>query len=767
MRALIKNLAPYKLTVLILVLLLAVQAYADISLPAYTSDIIDVGIQDAGIEHILPQKTTREEYRAAQIFMSDDEKDEWRGAYRKSGKYYVLKEKDEEKLDKLDDDLLEPIVMTYQLGHMSVKEFKSLIKKQLRKDPRTAAAAASIDDMSVDEIGKLIGRDVDTFRAEDESGKKSTYVDMRPLITDMISSGAMSESDIEKYRDKLSDKIDEVGSQTLKSMGISYAKSCDEKAGIDVDSVQKQYLWSTGRKMFLMSLLMVAAAGLVSLIASRVGAEIGMTLRNKVFRNVLSFSNAEIDKFHTSSLITRATNDIQQVQMVTTMMLRMMLYAPVLAVWGIIKVAQTRANMSSVLVTGVIVIVSLVLILMRIALPKFRIMQKLVDKLNGVSREILTGLSVIRAFGREKTEEERFDRANVDLKNTQLFTNRVMTLIQPSMMMIMNVLVVVITWTAAHRIDAGTLQVGAMTAFITYSMMVVMSFMIITVMSIILPRAGVAAERIDEVIETPASIVDCDEPEETVRGDGTVEFRNVSFRYPGADADVISGINFTAKPGETTAIIGSTGSGKSTIVGLIPRFFDVTSGEILVDGQDIRKIRLKDLRDKIGYVQQKGVLFSGTISSNIRFGNEEASDEEVRDAASTAQASDFIKEKTDGFDSYIAQGGSNVSGGQKQRLAIARALAKKPEILIFDDSFSALDMKTDANLRRALAKKEKDTTKIIVAQRVGTILHAEQILVLDEGRIAGRGTHDELMKSCEIYRKIAESQLSKEDLEVQ
>ena len=607
--------------------------------------------------------------------------------------------------------------------------------------------------------------DIRSFRAKDENGRMKTYVDMRSIMGDMIRKGTMDDAQIRKAKRQMQKTIDSVGSETLKAMGIRYAAECNKAAGINVNRMQKSYLWRCGGRMFAMALLMMLAASMVSFFASRVGANVGRDLRRGMFRNVMAYSNAEMDQFSTSSLITRCTNDVQQVQMVSTMMLRMVLYAPIMGVWGIVKVANTHAHMSWVILAGVGAIVFLVLILMALALPKFKIMQTLVDKLNGVSREILTGLPVIRAFGREKTEEERFDRANVELKKTQLFTNRVMTFMQPSMMLVMFSLSVLITWVAAHRINDGTMQVGAMTAFITYSMMIVMAFMMITVMSIILPRAGVAADRIHEVLMTETSIVEKADAEAIETKQGRIEFRHVGFRYPGAEDNVLTDIDFTAEPGQTTAIIGSTGSGKSTMVNLIPRFYDVTEGEILLDGRDIRDLKLASLREEIGFVPQKGILFSGTIASNLRFGRPDATDEEIRRAAEIAQASEFIDEKEEGYDSYIAQGGNNVSGGQKQRLSIARAIAKKPALFVFDDSFSALDMKTDAKLRKVLAEEEKQATKIIVAQRISTILHAEQIIVLDEGRIVGKGTHEELMRSCEVYREIAQSQLSKSELE--
>lgn len=762
---------PYKGLICIMLVLLMVQAWADMSLPQYTSDIIDTGIQNKGVEHILPEKIQDDEYQMAQIFMDNGQKTSWQKAYKKTdaekdGKViYKRKNLSKEKLDKLDKELLTPVVLTYQLGHMQVKQYKEVLVQSMEKNPGSAAMAGQISSMSIEQISKMPGVNIRTFKAEDQNGKTKTYVDARPSVQAMIQSGAMDQNAIDKMKEQNNKIVNKTGDQTLKSMGIAYAADCSKKAGMDMNKIQMDYLWHCGLIMFLMAGLMMVMSVLVSFFASRVGANIGRDLRGQVFSRVMKFSSAEMSKFHTSSLITRATNDIQQVQMVSTMLLRMVLYSPILAVWGIVKVAETKAHMNYVIVGGVMVIVFMVMILMVIAMPKFKVMQKLVDRLNGVSREILTGLQVIRAFGREDVEEARFDQANLELKKTQLFTNRVMTFMRPIMMLIMYTLTVIITWVAAHRIDSGDLQVGAMTAFITYSMIIVISFMIITVMSILLPRAGVAADRIREVIDTEPSINEKEEAKELKVTDGIVEFSHVDFKYPDAEENIITDISFTAKPGETTAIIGSTGCGKSTLVSLIPRFYDVTGGSIKIDGQDIRDVTIKSLRDAIGFVQQKGVLFSGTISSNLKFGNDQASDEVVKSAADTAQASDFIEEKEEGFDSFISQGGSNVSGGQKQRLSIARAIVKDPAIMVFDDSFSALDMKTDAKLRKALDKKVKNTTKIIVAQRVGTILHAEQILVLDEGRIVGRGTHEQLMKSCDEYKQIAESQLSSLELE--
>lgn len=516
--------------------------------------------------------------------------------------------------------------------------------------------------------------------------------------------------------------------------------------------------------MIGLALLMGVTTILVGYFASRVAAGIGMNLRGNLFQKVVGFSNAEMNRFSTASLITRSTNDVQQIQMVTVMLLRMVAYAPILGIGGIIKVYQTGAGMGWIIALAVLLIIGFVALLVAIAMPKFKLMQKLVDALNLVSREILTGISVIRAFGREKKEEERFDEANKNLTKTMLFTNRVMTFMMPYMMMIMYGLSILIVWVGAHKIDDGVLQVGAMTAFITYSMMIVMAFLMLTMMSIMLPRAGVAANRIDEVLKTSSSIEDAKNPEALTEHTGKIEFSHVNFRYPGAEADVLEDIDFTAEPGKTTAIIGSTGCGKSTLVNLIPRLYDVTSGSISLDGKDVRNIAMHDLREEIGFVPQKGVLFSGTIASNLRFGRKDATDEEIRRAAEIAQAADFIEEKNHKYESPIAQGGTNVSGGQKQRLAIARAIAKNPKIFVFDDSFSALDLKTDAALRKALSDKVKDSTVIIVAQRISTILHADQILVLDDGRIVGKGTHEELIKTCDVYRQIAKSQLSAKEL---
>ena len=537
-----------------------------------------------------------------------------------------------------------------------------------------------------------------------------------------------------------------------------------KKIGVDVETKQVSYLWSTGAKMLAMALLMTVSAIIVGFLASKVSASIGKELREKVFNKVLEFSDAEINKFSTASLITRSTNDVQQIQMVCVMLLRMVAYAPILAVGGIIMVIKTHSGMEWIIVVAVAALLCLVAILMALAMPKFKIMQDLVDRVNLVSREILTGIPVIRAFSREKKEEERFDVANKSLTKVMLFTNRVMTFMMPLMMMVMYGITILIEWVASHRIDQGALEVGSMTAFITYTMQIVMSFLMITMVSIMLPRATVAAERIDDVLDTDVSIKDKKEAKMLDAPKGIVEFKNVDFKYPDGDTNVLEGIDFIAKPGETTAIIGSTGSGKSTVAKLIPRFYDVTEGQITIDGIDVKDLSQKSIRDNIGYVPQKGILFSGTIASNIKYGAENASDEQMLEAATIAQATEFIDCKEEKYDSPISQGGTNVSGGQKQRLSIARAIAKNPRIYIFDDSFSALDFKTDAALRKALSPKVKESTVIIVAQRISTVLQAKQIIVLDDGKMVGKGTHKELMKNCEVYKQIASSQMSEAEL---
>lgn len=692
MKNLFRTMMPYKWTALLVLLLMAGQAFCEMNLPQYTQALIDTGIQNRGIEHIVPEAITETEFEAAADLMDAGQRDLWEDAFAEGSDGIMdRREMSEEELDALDESLLTPIVTRY-----AEKNGETLSEAQ--------AAAGDGD------AGSTAG-----------SAANSNFL----------------------------------------AMGIAYAGDCDEEAGLDLLAIQNRFMFRIGGLMLLMSVAVMAFTTLVSLLAARVGAGIGKDLRSRLFKNVMSFSSAEMDEFKTSSLITRATNDIQQVQMTSTMVLRMALFAPCICTWSIIKVYQTHAHMNFVIVTGVIAMFLLTGTAFAVAMPKFKIMQSLIDALNAVSREILTGIQVIRAFGREDTEEKRFDKANTNLYRNQLFVNRTMISMTPILMIVMYGLSIWITWVAAGRIDAGTMQVGTMTAFIAYSMEIVFSFLMIAGMAIFLPRAGIAADRIYEVLEKETSIKDS-ENAETLGPDDEAEIRfdHVSFRYPDAEENVLTDIDFTARQGETTAIIGATGCGKSTLIKLIPRFFDATEGRITIGGKDVRDITLESLRDEIGYVPQKGILFSGSVADNIRWGDEDASDEEVRLAAQIAQATEFIDERPEGFEREVSQGGANVSGGQKQRLAIARAVVKKPQIMIFDDSFSALDMKTDVTLRRALAEHTAGSTRIIVAQRVGTIMHAEQIIVLDEGRIVGKGTHAELMKTCEIYRETALSQLS-------
>lgn len=761
MGKLFKNLKPYWSSVLLILVLLVVQAFCDLSLPQYTSDIIDTGIQNSGVEHILPEQITAEEFENAQLFMTESEKQKWQNAYDGEQRKESLSGKD---LDELDSDLLVPVLLNYQMSMMSEDSFREMLAQQ-QTDPN---AAAQMEQMTVEELGAAMGVELHPFQRteEDSDGNLSTVtcVDVRPVFAAMQQSGQLNEDTVTQMRSQLEDMLDTMGDSLVQSMGVAYAVQCDKDAGLDVDKIQTSYLWRTGSKMMAMAFAMMAAAICVCYVASRVGAGVGRDLRGKVFSRVMQFSSAEMDQFSTASLITRSTNDIQQVQMVTAIFLRMLLYAPILGIGGVLKVVNTGAGMGWVIVLAVLVILGIVGVLMAIAMPKFQKMQVLVDKVNLVSREILTGLSVIRAFGREKTEEERFDKANRDLTKTNLFVNRVMTFMMPVMMLIMYSLTILIVWVGAHRIDGGSMQVGSMTAFITYAMMIVMSFLMLTMMSVMLPRGSVAAKRIDEVLQTKTSVQETAQPKHLQDSKGVLTFDHVCFRYPHAEEDALTDLCFTAKPNQTTAIIGSTGCGKSTLVNLIPRLYDVTAGSITLDGVELRDLPLEELRQQIGFVPQKGVLFSGTIASNLRFGNPDASDAEVQQAAEIAQAMEFIQEKPDRFDSAIAQGGTNVSGGQKQRLTIARAIAKHPKVFVFDDSFSALDLKTDAALRKALGEQVQDSTMIIVAQRISTILHADQILVLEEGKIVGKGTHEELLKNCEVYQQIAKSQLSPSEL---
>lgn len=714
-----RNLKPYWKSVIIIALLLVLQAYCDLSLPDYTSKLIDTGIQNYGIENCSPQQIPEKAYKVIGGFMDDDEKAVWEKYYKDgSDGYYYLTEDGEEHIDEVDSACMKGLMMYYYPYQMVNSDEDNEIKTGLDK------MGITLDEMP-EEMWAQIGEQ------------------MKPTVDGML---------------------DSMGENYMESTAIACTRICYDSFGYDYKAGQMSYLKWAAVKMLGMSLLMAAAAVLIGLVASRVAASVACGLREKVFNKVIAFSDAEINKFSTASLITRSTNDVQQIQMVTVMMLRMVLYAPILSIGGIVKVAENGAGMGWVIFIGIAAVVILMGTLMVIAMPKFKVMQTLVDRVNLVSREILTGIPVIRAFGREEREEERFDEANKDLTKNTLFVNRVMTFAMPILMFIMYAISILIEWVAAHKIDAGVLQVGSMTAFITYTMLIIMSFLMLSMMSVMLPRASVAADRIQEIINTEVTVQDAAGAKKLEAPRGVVKYDNVAFAYPGADENVLENISFEAKPGQTTAIIGSTGCGKSTLVQLLPRFYDVTEGSITIDGQDIRDLTMESVRQNIGFVPQKGILFSGTIASNIRFGAPDASDEDVKLAAEISQASDFIEEKEHGYDSAVAQGGGNVSGGQKQRLAIARAIARKPKILIFDDSFSALDFKTDVAVRKALGEHINDSTVFIVAQRVSTILSADQILVLDEGTIVGKGTHKELMQTCEEYRQIAESQLSPSEI---
>ena len=735
--------------ILIILVLLIIQAFCDLALPDYTSNIVNVGIQQGGIESTIPEVIRASEMDKILIFVSDDDKEYILDNYKllnseslnkdelkeyekdypiiKEESLYKLDTKDEEKIDKLKSIFEKPmlIVSGFEKDSDEVKEMKENIISSL--PPQMTQ-----------------GGDVEIFEAF----------------------SIMSSEQLNQITSQMNEQFDEMPESILDQGAISYLKGEYESIGIDVDKNQTNYILLAGAKMLGVALISATMAILVGFIASKVAANTSRELRSNVFKKVMSFSSAEMDKFSTASLITRSTNDIQQIQMVIVMLLRMVLYAPILGLGGVLKVLSTETSMTWIIALAVGVIIAIVFVLFLTVMPKFKIVQKLVDRVNLVAREIITGIPVIRAFSTQKHEEERFDVANKALTRTNLFVNRIMSGMMPLMMFIMNGVTLLIVWNGAKGVDSGAMQVGDMMAFIQYAMQIIMSFLMITMVSIMLPRAAVSAVRVDEILTTDPTIKDMDDLEDFKDSErGIVEFKNVSFRYPDADEDVLTDISFTAKPGETTAFIGSTGSGKSTLINLIPRFFDVTSGEILVDGVDIRKVSQHDLRDKIGYVPQKGVLFSGTIESNIKYGKDDATMSEVEKAAQIAQATEFIDTKPDKFETQIAQGGTNVSGGQKQRLSIARAVAKNPDIYIFDDSFSALDFKTDATLRKALKKETGNSTVLIVAQRISTILNAEQIIVLDEGKIVGKGTHKELLKDCEVYKQIALSQLSKEELD--
>ena len=730
--------------ILTVFLLLVVQAICDLSLPAYTSDIVNVGIMQNGIDRAVPDVIRKSELDTLTLLMEESDKDL---VFRH---YTLLEQKNFNDKEWSDYVKNYPLLDTEPLYRWDNKEEKPL--EDAFAIPMMVAYIGNSSGESADLMKKQLFANFPSMNASGE-------VDFKTLLP------MLPEETRQEMLQTIKKVIEQIPEQMVSQTATAYVKAEYKAIGINLAKIQNRYILLVGVKMLALALGIMLISILVTLLASRVAGKLGKDLRNKVFQKVLSFSNKEMDQFSTASLITRSTNDIQQVQSMFVMMIRIVLYSPILAIGGIFKVLQTNNSMTWILAAGVAVIFALILVLMIIALPKFKLMQKLVDRINLVTREIITGLPVIRAFSTEEHEKERFDKANIDLTKNSLFVNRVMTFLLPALMLIMNLISILIIWVGADKINSGTMQVGDMIAFIQYTMQIIMSFLMLTMISILLPRASVSAKRIDEIISAKNTINDPAVELSLQTNKGIVEFDHVSFRYPNAEEDVLSDIHFTARPGQTTAIIGSTGSGKSTLINLLPRFYDVTQGTIRIDGVDIKQMKQHELRDRLGLIPQKGVLFTGTIESNIKFGNPDASDEEMKRAARIAQASEFIDKMPDGYQTPIAQGGMNVSGGQKQRLAIARTIAKDPEIYIFDDSFSALDYKTDAALRKTLKQELSNRTMIIVAQRISTIMNAEQILVLDEGRIIGKGTHKELLKTCETYRQIASSQLSKEELD--
>lgn len=710
----------------LILLLLVVQAYCELTLPGYTSDIVDVGIQYKGIRYPIPEEMTEETYEDLLVFLDASELEVVVRYYKKEQDCYraELDALDEEERKTLEDSMLQ--------AEMLVFLFTSDGEEAVATQRQMAEAM----------------------------GMPQTEGSLMEVLR------TLPEEAIASMKTTMKEKLQDYPDYMMEALGIQFVTAEYEKMGWDMETYQMDYMKSMGCRMLVIAIMAMFASVMVGFLSSKLAAYTAKDIRGKVFSKVMSFSNTEMNQFSTSSLITRCTNDVQQIQMVMTILFRMVAFAPIMGLGAVFKVLHTTTSMAWIIALAVIAVLLVVAVLMLVAMPKFKIMQKLVDQLNLVAREILTGLPVIRAFGREEQEEKRFEDASRDLMKTQLFTSRAMVMMMPTMMFIMNGISVLILWVGANQIDIGTIQVGEMIAFLTYAMHIVISFLMISMVSIMLPRASVAAERIDEVLDSQTQIVDVEEPVSLPKdGTGEVTFSHVSFRYPNAEEDALTDIDFTAEAGKTTAIIGSTGCGKSTLVHLIPRLFDVSQGSVMIDGIDIRKVRMKELRETIGFVPQKGTLFSGTIASNICFGNVEATDEEMKEAARIAQADEFIEEKDKRYESEVAQGGNNVSGGQKQRLAIARAIAKKPKIYVFDDSFSALDYKTDAALRRTLHEKVGGAVVLIVAQRISTILHADRILVLEDGKIVGQGTHEELLAGNEVYQQIAASQMSKEELE--
>ena len=742
MLKLIKHLKGSVCSIILIVGLLIIQAVCDLSLPDYTSNIVNIGIQQGGVEDALPKAIRKSELEKLTMFMDSKDKKEVENNYKL--------------LDKND---------------LSQSEYDKYLKKYPDLKNEDIYTLNIKDEKNTDEINNIMGKSILIASGLEENkadmlkqmSAQGLPVDKNTDIVDVFK--MMPQEQIQGIQKEMTKKFDDLPESMITQAAVSYVQNEYKAIGMNTDKLQNNYILVAGAKMVGVALVSMASTVCVGYLGARVAAKMGRNLRKQVFSKVVSFSNNELDKFSTASLITRSTNDIQQVQMLMVMLLKVVFYAPILALGGVIKVLNTDTSMAWIIGVAVLAILSVVLLLFGLVMPRFKVAQKLVDRLNLVTREILTGMLVIRAFNTEKHEEKRFDKANTDLTKTNMFVNRAMSMMMPTMMLIMNIITILIVYNGAKSVDAGSMQVGNMMAFIQYTMQIIMSFLMISMVSIMLPRALISIQRIDEILITDNSIKDIDN-EVSIDEDkkGIIEFKNVCFRYPNAEEDVLSNISFTANAGETTAFIGSTGSGKSTLVNLIPRFYDVTSGEVSIDGIDIKDLKQYDLREKIGYVPQKAVLFSGTIDSNLRYGKVDATNEEIEKASRIAQAKEFIEAKPDKLESEIAQGGTNVSGGQKQRLSIARAIAKEPEIYIFDDSFSALDLKTDKALRKSLNEETKDATVLIVAQRISTIMNADKIVVLDEGKVVGCGTHNELIENCQVYQEIALSQLSKEEL---
>ena len=755
MLKLLKNLKNSFWSVLVIIIFLVIQSQTDLALPEYTSKIVNVGIQSGGIEDPIPRVMSQEDMELLELFAQDEEQYlQIKNSYKKINDEELTKKEQKTAKNILGDDYQE--IDGYVLKDLTDEE----------KEDLSGKIATPILELSTIKNEEIANKIKEQIIANVPQGIQDSYKQQLNNLSLVEILKQMPNEQLNKLLEEYNKQLSGLEDSMKEQAAISGVKTIYQDLNIDTDKIQNDYILNTGLQMLGIASITMISAVTVMLLSARVAAKLGRTLREKVFKKVLSFSNKEFREFSTASLITRSTNDIQQIQQLIAILFRVLVYAPIIAIGGFTKILTSTDN-SLAWIIGVEILAILFVIgtLFIIVMPKFTKLQTLVDKMNGVSREILTGLQVIRAFNKEKREEKRFDDANKDLMKANIFVNRAMSLMMPLLILIMNIAMILVIWFGGHSVDEGILQVGDMMAFIQYMMQIVMSFLMISMISIMLPRASVSAKRINEVLETEPSIEDKKETKSfDINKKGLVEFKNVSFRYPDADAEILEDINFTAEPGKTTAIIGSTGSGKSTVVNLIPRFYDVTGGSILVDGVNVKDVSQKDLRDIIGFVPQKGILFSGTIESNIKYADKNISDETMIEAAEIAQATEFIDTKENKYQDAISQGGSNVSGGQKQRLSIARAIAKDPEIYIFDDSFSALDFKTDSKLREELNKKAKDKTIIIVAQRISTILNADQIIVLEEGKIVGKGTHKELMQNNEVYKQIALSQLSEEEL---